>query len=231
MASGDPTYVCLAQTDDGETVLLHYIGLVQQADIFKQAATNKPTDWGDQYMRLAMRFDTGAERYRSSSILAVRRRGRLLGTVVSSTPSTASREGAEVGKRTGRDHHHSLSQRAWVASITARDRLWQQRHRRRPRHAHHHRDGDGRRAVSSQATGRPQRQSDRAGSTGVSRASAGDHGPRSARHRAQPTALSPSAQGPTPLQGTRRGRGRQNRVNSSILVVASNKIKYWRCEW
>ena len=48
-------------TDDGETVLLHYTGLVEQTDKFKQAATaDQSTDWGDQYMRLAMNFDTGA---------------------------------------------------------------------------------------------------------------------------------------------------------------------------
>ena len=53
------------QTDDGETILMHYTGLVQQTDIFKQAAeANKPTEWSDQYMRLTMRFDAGAERYR-----------------------------------------------------------------------------------------------------------------------------------------------------------------------
>ena len=53
------------QTDDDETVLMHYTGLVQQTDAFKQAAeSNQPTEWSDQYMRLTMRFDAGAERYR-----------------------------------------------------------------------------------------------------------------------------------------------------------------------
>ena len=33
------------QTDDGETILMHYTGLVQQTKTFKQAAeANKPTD-------------------------------------------------------------------------------------------------------------------------------------------------------------------------------------------
>jgi Protein of unknown function (DUF3237) len=52
-------------TDDGETVLLHYTGLVEQTDKFKRPATaDQSTDWSDQYMRLAMNFDTGALRYR-----------------------------------------------------------------------------------------------------------------------------------------------------------------------
>ena len=51
------------QTDDDDTVLMHYTGLVQQTDAFKQAAeSNQPTEWSDQYMRLMMRFDAGAER-------------------------------------------------------------------------------------------------------------------------------------------------------------------------
>jgi Protein of unknown function (DUF3237) len=48
------------RTDDGETILMNYTGLVQQTATFKQAEeANKPTDWGDQYMRLTMRFDAG----------------------------------------------------------------------------------------------------------------------------------------------------------------------------
>lgn len=39
---------------------MDYHGLVEQSDGFKRAAeTNRPTDWADQYMRLAIRFDTG----------------------------------------------------------------------------------------------------------------------------------------------------------------------------
>jgi hypothetical protein len=68
-------------TDDGETVLLHYTGLVEQTDKFKQAATaDQSTDWGDQYMRLAMNFDTGALRYRWLNTSLFIARGRLLGT-------------------------------------------------------------------------------------------------------------------------------------------------------
>jgi Protein of unknown function (DUF3237) len=52
-------------TDDGAVILLHYTGLVERTDAFKNAAANNTaTDWADQYMRMAMRFDTGAEKYR-----------------------------------------------------------------------------------------------------------------------------------------------------------------------
>jgi hypothetical protein len=69
------------QTDDGETVLMHYTGLVQQTDTFKQAAeANQPTEWNDQYMRLTMHFDTGAERYRWLNTSLFVAKGRLLGT-------------------------------------------------------------------------------------------------------------------------------------------------------
>jgi len=69
------------QTDDDETILMHYTGLVQQTETFKQAAeANKPTDWNDQYMRLTMRFDAGAERYRwLNTSIAVRRQGAVAG--------------------------------------------------------------------------------------------------------------------------------------------------------
>jgi hypothetical protein len=69
------------KTDDGETILLHYIGLVQQTDAFKAAAErNQATEWDAQYMRLAMRFDTGAARYRWLNTSLFIARGRLLGT-------------------------------------------------------------------------------------------------------------------------------------------------------
>jgi hypothetical protein len=69
------------QTDDNETVLMHYTGLVQQTDAFKQAAeSNRPTEWRDQYMRLTMRFDAGAERYRWLNTSLFIAKGRLLGT-------------------------------------------------------------------------------------------------------------------------------------------------------
>ena len=69
------------ETDDGETILMHYTGLVQQTDTFKQAAeANQPTEWGDQYMRLTMRFDAGAEQYRWLNTSLFVAKGRLLGT-------------------------------------------------------------------------------------------------------------------------------------------------------
>jgi Protein of unknown function (DUF3237) len=69
------------RTDDGETVLAHYTGLVEQTDVFKKAAeTNRPTAWDDQYMRLLMHFDTGAPRYRWLNTSLFVARGRLVGT-------------------------------------------------------------------------------------------------------------------------------------------------------
>ena len=69
------------ETDDGETVLMHYTGLVQQTDSFKQAAdANQPTEWNDQYLRLTIRFDTGAEHYRWLNTSLFVAKGRLLGT-------------------------------------------------------------------------------------------------------------------------------------------------------
>lgn len=68
-------------TDDGETILMHYTGLVQQTDAFMKAAeADRPTQWEDQYMRLMMRFDAGAERYRWLNQSLFVAKGRLLGT-------------------------------------------------------------------------------------------------------------------------------------------------------
>lgn len=68
-------------TDDGETVLMHYVGLVQQTDAFMKAATSdQPTSWDDQYMRLMIWFDAGAERYRWLNTSLFVAKGRLLGT-------------------------------------------------------------------------------------------------------------------------------------------------------
>ena len=68
-------------TDDGETILMHYSGLVQQTEAFKQAAeADRPTDWQDQYMRLMLRFDTGAKRYAWLNTSLFVAKGRLLGT-------------------------------------------------------------------------------------------------------------------------------------------------------
>jgi hypothetical protein len=51
-------------TDDGAVILLHYTGLVERSPAFVAAAeAGRETRWQDQYMRMAMSFDTGAERY------------------------------------------------------------------------------------------------------------------------------------------------------------------------
>jgi hypothetical protein len=51
-------------TDDNAVVLLHYTGLVEQTEAFAAAAeAGRETGWADQYMRMTLNFDTGAERY------------------------------------------------------------------------------------------------------------------------------------------------------------------------
>jgi hypothetical protein len=68
-------------TDDGAVVLMHYTGLVEQTNAFKAAAeADRPTDWEDQYLRVAIRFETGAERYRWLNQRLFVAAGRLLGT-------------------------------------------------------------------------------------------------------------------------------------------------------
>jgi hypothetical protein len=68
------------KTDDGATVLMHYTGLVEQTPVFKAAAeADRPTSWDDQYMRLMIRFDTGAPAYRWLNTSLFVARGRLLG--------------------------------------------------------------------------------------------------------------------------------------------------------
>ncbi len=67
-------------TDDGALVLLHYTGLVQRSPAFVSAATNGgETRWDDQYMRMAMTFDTGAERYAWLNQSLFVAQGRLAG--------------------------------------------------------------------------------------------------------------------------------------------------------
>jgi hypothetical protein len=68
-------------TDDGAVVLMHYTGLVQQTAKFAEAAeADESTDWADQYMRLSIRFETGAPRYAWLNTSLFVARGRLLGT-------------------------------------------------------------------------------------------------------------------------------------------------------
>ena len=60
---------------------MHYTGLVQQTDAFTKAAeANQSTEWNDQYMRLMMHFDTGADHYRWLNTSLFVAKGRLLGT-------------------------------------------------------------------------------------------------------------------------------------------------------
>jgi hypothetical protein len=69
------------RTDDGAIVLMRYTGLVGQSEAFKQAATeDRETGWDDQYMRLAVTFETGDERYRWLNESLFVARGKLLGT-------------------------------------------------------------------------------------------------------------------------------------------------------
>lgn len=68
-------------TDDDAVVLMHYTGLVQRTEKFMRAAeADQPTGWDDQYMRLALRFDTGAARHAWLNTSLFVAAGRLLGT-------------------------------------------------------------------------------------------------------------------------------------------------------
>ena len=52
-------------TDDNEALLVRCSGLIEQTPAFMKAnQENGVTGWDDQYMRLVMQFDIGAERYR-----------------------------------------------------------------------------------------------------------------------------------------------------------------------
>jgi hypothetical protein len=69
------------RTDDGETLLARCNGLIEKTPAFMNAsAANRPTQWDDQYMRLTMRFDTGAQRYRWLNTSLFIAKGRLTGT-------------------------------------------------------------------------------------------------------------------------------------------------------
>ena len=68
-------------TADGAVVLMHYTGLVEQTERFKQAAeSDQPTEWDEQYMRLSVTFDTGDARYAWLNKSLFVAAGRLLGT-------------------------------------------------------------------------------------------------------------------------------------------------------
>lgn len=68
------------RTDDGALVLLEYHGIVHATDAFARAVENDTsTSWSDQYMRMALAFDTAAERYAWLTQSLFVARGRLLG--------------------------------------------------------------------------------------------------------------------------------------------------------
>jgi hypothetical protein len=68
-------------TDDGMMILLHYTGLIQVNDGFRQAAVNNTaTDFEDHYMRMVMQFDTGAKKYEWMNKYLFLAEGRLHGT-------------------------------------------------------------------------------------------------------------------------------------------------------
>lgn len=78
---GRPDVRVQFETDDGALILLHYIGLVERSGAFLAAAeADRPTEWDDQYMRFAMFFDTGAERYRWLNESLFLAEGHILGT-------------------------------------------------------------------------------------------------------------------------------------------------------
>ena len=67
-------------TDDDAVILLHYTGLVEVTEAFAKAAeAGKPTRFEDQYMRMAMTFDTGAEQYAWLNQRLYLAEGRLAG--------------------------------------------------------------------------------------------------------------------------------------------------------
>jgi len=67
-------------TDDGALVLLEYNGVVHATEQFNRAVANDTsTDWDDQYMRMALTFDTASERYAWLTQHLFIARGRLLG--------------------------------------------------------------------------------------------------------------------------------------------------------
>jgi hypothetical protein len=69
------------RTTDDAVILMRYTGLVEQSDRFMRAASeNHETSWDDQYMRLAVTFETGDERYRWLNENLFVARGRLIGT-------------------------------------------------------------------------------------------------------------------------------------------------------
>lgn len=78
-AYGRPHVRLAFHTDDGALVLLDYHGIVEASAAFKRAVgTNGATAWSDQYMRMAMLFDTTSPRYQWLAQHLFVARGRLL---------------------------------------------------------------------------------------------------------------------------------------------------------
>ncbi len=67
------------QTDDGAVILLEYRGIVHATQAFVQAVReDTATDWDDQYMRMALTFDTTSNRYKWITRSLFLARGRLV---------------------------------------------------------------------------------------------------------------------------------------------------------
>ena len=76
---GRPHVRLAFRTDDGALVLLEYRGIVHASAAFTQAIeSNTATHWDDQYMRMALTFDTSDERYAWLMESLFIARGRLL---------------------------------------------------------------------------------------------------------------------------------------------------------
>jgi Protein of unknown function (DUF3237) len=69
------------RTHDGEALLVRCSGLIELTPAFMKAnKENAATGWDDQYLRLVMRFDIGAERYRWLNTSLFIAKGRLFRT-------------------------------------------------------------------------------------------------------------------------------------------------------
>lgn len=68
-------------TNDGAVVLLEYRGIVEASPAFVKAVENDTsTRWKDQYMRMALTFETASPRYEWLMQSLFIARGRLLGS-------------------------------------------------------------------------------------------------------------------------------------------------------
>jgi hypothetical protein len=77
---GRPHVRLAFRTDDGALVLLEYYGIVHASAAFTRAVeSDTSTQWHDQYMRMALMFDTPDGRYAWLMQNLFIARGRLLG--------------------------------------------------------------------------------------------------------------------------------------------------------